>query len=180
VNANLEQVWAAFEASEVAPGITGASILSAGASEAAIREFEQTIGSHLPHEIFESYLRHDGQRENIGYFAFPGGRFLSLRQSVAERAERLRVASELFGPQSNSGPVRPNIVVGPAQRDLWRPRWVPIVKRNKEPICVDLEPAPGGHIGQLVEVDWEGGSIQVIAPSFTEFLSECVERGTDA
>ena len=173
MRAELERLWRSVERTTIVPGVTAASILAEGATAERLRMFEESIGITLPTEIRESYARHNGQREGAGYYAFSGANFLSLDEVVRERQRRMTAALSIFGPLTSAARLRPSRVEGPAQRELWIDEWIPVLKRNKEPICADLRPAPGGSIGQLVEVDWEGGNIRVIASSFTEFLRGC-------
>ena len=173
VDAKLEQLWLKVEALEIAPGVSGAEILAEGANAASIRDFEASIGLALPPEIHDSFLRHNGQRGNTGYYAFSGANFLSLRESIEERARRIAAAESIFGPMSGVERRRPENIEGPVQREYWMEGWIPILKRNKEPICVDLRPPPGGRVGQLIEVDWEGGTVRVVANSIATFLNDC-------
>jgi cell wall assembly regulator SMI1 len=54
--------------------------------------------------------------------------------------------------------------------------WIPVAANNGIPICLDLNPAPGGKLGQVIYVDWEDGTVKVIASSFLEFLENGLKK----
>ena len=59
--------------------------------------------------------------------------------------------------------------------------WIPISDNSGgEHLCVDLDPAEGGTVGQLFSYWHEYGAWRIVAPSFTVFLERLLkhlERG---
>jgi cell wall assembly regulator SMI1 len=53
----------------------------------------------------------------------------------------------------------------------WSELWIPFFRRNKEPACIDLDPAPGVEAGQIIEIDWEGRCNRVLTPNLDAFLA---------
>lgn len=171
MEAGLLSLWEALESSLIAPGLRGADLLNPGAGQAGIRAFEAAVGVSLPQAVFDSYLRHDGMPAEKGYYCFWDGNFLSLQQSLAERQSRIQAATIYESPA-------PDIVgqSGAIQPVAWHPLWIPVLKKNKEPVCLDFAPGPAGQAGQVIEVDAEGCEIKLLAPSYLVFLQKLVAR----
>jgi cell wall assembly regulator SMI1 len=75
------------------------------------------------------------------------------------------VASGAFG-EAESSPR------GPIKKDWWNPKWIPFTHSGSgDHDCVDLDPAPGGHVGQIIEYSHEVGAMRVAAESFVDWLT---------
>ncbi len=64
---------------------------------------------------------------------------------------------------------------GPIKAEWWNPRWVPLTSNGGgDHHCLDLDPAEGGQVGQIMEFwhDWEVRTR--IAPSFTAWFEAFV------
>jgi cell wall assembly regulator SMI1 len=61
---------------------------------------------------------------------------------------------------------------GPVRARWWNPAWIPITLIGGATFhhCVDMDPAPGGTVGQIIEIGKEPERI-VIAPSLAEFVA---------
>ncbi len=62
--------------------------------------------------------------------------------------------------------------------ERFHPRWIPIALNNELPICLDLAPEPGGHYGQIIMVDWEDGTITLLANGFEHWLTMGLDKMT--
>jgi cell wall assembly regulator SMI1 len=61
---------------------------------------------------------------------------------------------------------------GPIKPLHWNLRWLPLTTNGGgDHYCADLDPAPGGTVGQIIWFDHEDGPVQVIAKGFAEWLS---------
>jgi cell wall assembly regulator SMI1 len=64
------------------------------------------------------------------------------------------------------------VAVGPV-RALWTsPAWIPIVLIGGETrhLCLDLDPAPGGAVGQIIHATPKWEDRRVVAPGIDELL----------
>ncbi len=172
----LNLIWESIESWPVTPTQKGLSILNSGASPSDIEAFVKEIGFELPKDVEDSFLRHDGMPKENGYYCFWDGNFLSIKQSLDERSEKIRNSQEIFGEPGSSDYYPPELVTGPVKAIKWSHSWIPVLKKNKEPVCIDFDPDKGGLIGQVIEVDWEGSEVKVIASSYREFLKMVVEN----
>ena len=61
---------------------------------------------------------------------------------------------------------------GPIQPVWWHQHWIPFGRDLAgNHCCLDLIPAPGGTVGQVIDRDHEAGPARVLASSFLEVLS---------
>jgi molybdopterin molybdotransferase len=120
--------------------------LPRGASESAIAQLESLIGVELPPMVRELYRRHDGIPDCL----------FSLRE-VGEGWEVLRE----YGSQSPLGDVQIQADSG-VKAFWWTPLWIPVGGWDGDYVCLDLDPAPGGVVGQVVKVyhDYEARPCQ--------------------
>jgi cell wall assembly regulator SMI1 len=137
----------------------------AGAAPESIAALEAELGVALP-EDYRTFLRlHDGQSS--------GGPMVwtcslhPVSAIVEAWREQLGLAEE-FGDNFDPSEVAPG--VRPVQ---FSPKWIPIgtSARGRDILSLDLDPAEGGAIGQVILTAVDSDAHQVIAPSFTELLS---------
>jgi cell wall assembly regulator SMI1 len=141
-------------------------------TEAAVRAAEAEMGLELPPDVRSSYLLHDGS-------GHPGARVYLCEMSyvlplsrahhsvVARRARLLELAAHMgdFGGWPN----------GPIQADWWNPRWVPLADDEQGTfIGVDLDPPPGGRVGQVIEHQ-KTAATRVLAESWGAWLGACAD-----
>jgi cell wall assembly regulator SMI1 len=145
----------------------GALTLSPGASEDEIQLLERLLGVNLPADIRESYAIHDGNRYLQSFF--PDGGALQSIDRIAQAWLVLadRVSKGLVVYAENVFPE------GPIKKTWWNLRWIPIMETGAGDYgCVDLEPANGGHLGQVISFVDEVGPLRVLASSWQEYLSQ--------
>jgi cell wall assembly regulator SMI1 len=143
-----------------APPLSAA--LAPGASPDGIRRAEAALHVQLPDDVRSSYAIHNGSGF-CGLFPFP---LLSLPRVVQEWTNwRGLLLQGVFG-DAESTPQ------GPIKTDWWNMRWIPFTHDgggNHQ--CLDLDPAPGGDMGQVINFDHEVGATEVLATSFRAYLA---------
>ncbi|MGI4789408.1 MAG: SMI1/KNR4 family protein [Janthinobacterium lividum] len=159
---------------ENAPEI--AKSLRPGASNEKIRATERTLGLSFPDDFCDSYRCHDGQETNAfgvtvcGGFV-EGGDFLSLT-SITDHWQGWKGvldAGTFEGIQSYPGPG--------VRSDWWNPRWIPITHDGGgNHFCLDLDPAPGGKMGQIITMWHDEGERVVVADSFRDWLTRLADE----
>jgi cell wall assembly regulator SMI1 len=137
------------------------------ATEAAIAKAEKDLGVTLP-EDYKAFLRiHNGQDEFAPWVGI--GALLPV--------EKLKVATEhIFGEDT---PVPDSATVGDGVRRVeYSKGWIPITAsaRGRENQCIDLDPAPGGTKGQIVEYVADDWSRPLLATSFADLLAKFFEK----
>jgi len=148
-------------------------MLRPGASEREIEEAEVALGVTIPEDFKASCRIHDG-----GYMIdlVTEMTIFSLKDIVA--AWQMFQELNEVGTWSDAG--IPYYFVedgkgwqtGPIQPVWWHQRWIPFGRdRAGNHCCLDLTPAPGGSVGQVIDRDHEAGPSRVLAASFLEVLT---------
>lgn len=165
----IDEFWRAVEAWDARHPLAQESLLEEPANDAQFVLMKSMLPVAIPANLLALLRQHNGAGK--GWYCFSDGNFLSASEISSLYTEAIRLDKEIFANQ----PVDHIEAVGPVQVDFsWRAGWVPFLKRNKEPVCIDLEPATGGNIGQIIEVDREGGKCSVLAPSLEDYLKSIV------
>ncbi|MFN9812147.1 MAG: SMI1/KNR4 family protein [Deltaproteobacteria bacterium] len=159
-SAPLEQAWErlrrVFE--RVAPELL-ASVRPPAIVE-DVEAIESYLGRNLPEEFRAWISMHDGTSAEI----HPRGRLMTLAQLIATKRFL----------DSDLGSVANDI----AEADLavracwWHPAWVPITEPGTgDYFCLDLDPGPGGLVGQVIEYRHDHPERLLIAPSLSEWFN---------
>lgn len=127
--------------------------LAHGATPAQLDSFESSIGATLPKDVRESYLRHDGSA-GVGVLAFVGeDEWVGLDQSL----KHWRFFQSIKADLEEAGWL--NTPKGPMKEVHMSPGWIPVSDNaGGDHLCIDLDPAKGGRIGQLFSYWHEYGA----------------------
>lgn len=129
------------------------------ASHSAIKRAEEQFGRALPEDYKRFLALHNGQNEFAPFVGL--GALLPIEEASAE---------EIYGEDT---PVDPDDVDAGIRAVDYSPGWFPISKsqRNRDYLCIDLDPAEGGQSGQIIEyiVDFEDR--ELYAASFADLMS---------
>lgn len=150
-------------------------MLRPGASEGEIQQAEVAMDLTLPEDFKASCRIHDG-----GYVLdlVTEMTMLSLEEMVAEW--QMFQELEEVGTWSDAAPpyyfteriIHAGWQTGPIRPTWWHQRWIPIGRdRAGNNCCLDLVPAPGGSVGQVIDRDHEAGPSRVLATRFLDILS---------
>lgn len=133
------------------------------ASNRNINHLEDTIGIRLPAELESSYKIHDG---SWALRMFPRGNLMGV-QAIEQEWLKWREVSD-SGVFADWG-AEPE---GPIKPVHWSLRWLPLTDCGSgNHFCADLDPAPGGHVGQIIWFDRVDGPVRVVASGFAEWLA---------
>ena len=143
--------------------------LNPGATAEAIRALEAALRvGPLPGDFVQSWLLHDGQHWKTGLPLIAGwlGSYSLLSSDRID--SRHSSASVLLSGEFATLRGRPR---GPVRPDWWNPRWVPVAGNGcGDLICLDLDPPPGGAVGQVIEFLHAAEDRTVLAPSLGAWL----------
>lgn len=157
-------------------------VLNEPASEKEITAYEKELGITLPSPLVRLWALHDGQKltatDQCLFDYFP---FYSIKRSRKERKDLRTLAIELgtenesddFVAWAKSARAKIITVRGPVKARAYNKLWIPLGSFGGTVFrFIDMDPAPGGHLGQVIEHSLEGLSWRVLAPSFTSFLKQ--------
>ena len=147
-------------------------VLADGASADEIKELETALGARLPDDVRESLALHNGAA-NEGYLLYHGellscSRILEIWQMYQGMQQR-----EGFGLGDD---YQTDALQGPIRPVYWDGLRIPLTDNSGDAAMLDLQPADGGHAGQIIEFDGEVGPKAVLATSFSVWLEQLADE----
>jgi cell wall assembly regulator SMI1 len=143
-------------------------------TEESLAETETLLGRKLPSDYVAFLREHDGQRfvpgqkPGVGTLASIFQSFEILAASYARGEWRsMRAWGDGPGNIQSTGPVRPLYA-----HDAWWPFTV--IYGSSYHHCIDLDPSPGGDLGQIIVVSMKDDRRAVVAASFADFIDRLV------
>lgn len=140
------------------------SYFGEGASEADIQAAEAATGSKFPADLRHLLSRLAGSNSQ---FALPGWELFEPARiadewGVWEDLRRTQFVPEGYDCEPN-GPIKGD--------EWWRLGWIPFCgDGGGNHLCVDLDPAEGGALGQVISMWHDMANRDLIAPSLTDFI----------
>ncbi|HEY9761422.1 MAG TPA: SMI1/KNR4 family protein [Trichocoleus sp.] len=162
----MQTIWARIDAWLMAnaPGVL--KTLQPGASDAQIEAFEKVLGVQLPEDVKASFRIHNGQSDHE-YGLMDGRELLSLDRIQDEwLVWKDLLDSHMF--EDIEGDPEPGI-----RSDWWNAAWIPLTHDgggNHD--CLDLAPAQGGTVGQIISMWHDEAERERLAPSFRAWLTQ--------
>lgn len=182
---DIETLWRRIDAAlgKHAPAVL--ETLSGPASGKQLAALEKELGQPLPDDLRRTWAVHDGQDDEIEeHLLFADFPFYGVARARAARKEGRVVAKMLGVDKQTDDLVAWHALVadgigsidGPVKARDHHDAWLPIGACNGDVFrYLDLDPAPGGTVGQVIEVDPESVSWRVLAPSFGDLLARYAE-----
>jgi cell wall assembly regulator SMI1 len=143
------------------------------ATDAQLARLAKLVPARLPRDFKQSLKVHDGLRDSylgrvrlFDYYAL-----LPVAAIIAEYKGLCRLQAErgFVGNPCGGDP-------GIRSDTRWRPGWVPVLDEDGDKLVLDLDPAPGGSVGQVFAWPNTGSTpLRVLAPSFGAWLSGLAE-----
>jgi|GEM_PF-512618 len=170
--ADIPSVWKRLEKAvkAVAPEVHRS--LLKGAPDANILALEKHLKVELPDELKESYRIHNGQKHGEDGL-IPASMMedeyvlLSLDELKTEWSNWKKLTDDGEFKNSESTPDTG------IRNDWWNPGWIPFAwDGGGNSLCVDLAPAKGGTVGQVILMDHESSDRPKIAASLAAFLED--------
>ena len=148
--------------------------LNPPATKKQLDAFEELIGHRLPDDFRQLYRLADGQKPGTAPLFPEGYDFLSLEvisqewAAMKEIYENKRFFWESDTPQ------------GVVKNRSWHTAWIPFAQAiTGDYYCIDLDPAPGGQIGQVIEFSHEDTVTPHLGFSLNDYLGHYEHRLRD-
>jgi len=136
------------------------------ATDEQIREAQEALSVVFPPEMLEVYRCHDGQS---GISAPLTGTWKLLR--LATVVKQWQIQQQLMADESFAS--TPAIASGPVKPVWWNVRWIPVASNGSGDLqCVDLDPAEGGRVGQVVVCWHDREARECVAGHLIEWLDQ--------
>ena len=163
VTASVTSSWRRIDAWLAANAPMLAPKMREGATPKAIAEAERVLDVELPDAVRASYLIHDGS----GIMSlFPSGDYVTLEEMLFQHKmwkEMDEEYREWMGIEGHP--------TGPIQKVHYHLKWVPLMQNSGDGTLIDLAPAKGGKVGQLIDFGHEEGPEGVAATGLAEYLA---------
>ncbi|MGP1383327.1 MAG: SMI1/KNR4 family protein [Thainema sp.] len=133
-------------------------------------ELENLLSIQFPEDVKASYHVHNGQ-STYRYGLINGREFLSL--------ERIRNEWQVWKELLDSGEFQIHDPTQESNPDpgirhvWWSDKWIPLTHDGAgNHDCLDLNPADGGKVGQIITMWHDDDERKLIAPSFRDWLKQ--------
>lgn len=147
--------------------------LNPPASDFDIQTLEQKLGIKLPMDFIDFLKVHNGQRGDAEWL-FSGSEFLSSQRILDEWTiwKNLLDSGDFDRAKSEPG--------NGVQSMWWNPKWIPFTYNGAgDHLCLDLDPATGGHVGQVITLWHDDGARKKKADNFVQWFAEFINRTVD-
>src|SRR5262245_37856549 len=143
------------------------------ASDIRLARLTKAIPARLPRDFVQSLKVHDGLNNSylglvrlFDYYALmPVSAIIAEYRTICE----LEAQDPIGGSQAGADAAIRNDA-------RFRPGWVPFMDADGDKLVLDLDPAPGGRVGQVFEWSNTGSTPhRLLAPSFGEWLAGLAE-----
>jgi cell wall assembly regulator SMI1 len=144
------------------------------ATDTQVARLAKLLPAKLPRDFVLSLKTHDGLRDSYlglnrlfdNYALLPASAIIAEYRMLC----RLQAMAESGGSPTGAD-------AGIRNDAHWRPGWVPILDADgASRVVLDLDPAPDGTVGQVIEWYFGGGlPLRLLAPSFGQWLAGLAE-----
>jgi cell wall assembly regulator SMI1 len=152
------------------------SLLHPGATRNDIASLELIIGKELPADFVQFYLICNGQNEEKGLQGLiDSEELLSIGNIIYQsRLWKELLDSRVFEDENGPFTSEPDRGI---KNDWWNPLWIPFTHDGSgNHICIDLDPAPGGHVGQVIRMWHDSAGRELYAGSFSDYMGNYITR----
>lgn len=164
----MNDLWKPFESWLAIHWPEGLASLNPPATDDEIAALEQALGVRLPQDYVDCLRVHNGQSDGAGGL-FDNSEFLSTTAVLDQWAvwKDLLASGEFEGITSE-----PQAGI---RDDWWNARWIPFTHNGGgDHYCLDLAPAEGGQLGQVITMWHDAGDREIEAASFGAWLARYV------
>jgi cell wall assembly regulator SMI1 len=166
----MRKQWGKLEAWLKANNSALLADLNPPISDGDLQALEQQLAVKLPEDFVECLKVHNGQKGRAEWL-FAGSEFLSSKRILDEWL----IWKDLFdGGDFDGAEAEPGAGIQPA---WWSPKWIPFTYNGAgDHLCLDLDPASGGQVGQVITLWHDDGVRKKKADSFAQWFAEFVDK----
>jgi cell wall assembly regulator SMI1 len=170
------EFWDAYEAAMNQEDPANPKTLPKGASARVIADAEKAMAVKLPPAVKQFYKRHDRSATFCIEPWINGGGpqyFMAIKDMVRTWKLMCKIGADMERTEPDYGFGKQE---GPIKRNYWNCRWIPFAENQcGDNIYIDLDPADGGNIGQVVDWWHETALSKLISPGFAPWLAETAD-----
>ncbi|MCU0546814.1 MAG: SMI1/KNR4 family protein [Oscillatoriaceae cyanobacterium Prado104] len=170
-----QEIWTKIETWLIANAPQILEVLQPGASDDRISELEELLSIQLPEDVKSSYRIHNGQF-TYNYGLIYGREFLSLAR-IKDEWECWKELLDSGTFETEDGEDIGSEAAPGICNVWWSPKWIPLTYDGAgDRDCLDLNPAVGGTVGQIVTMWHDDSERKIVAPSFRVWLQQYADR----
>ncbi len=146
-----------------------------------LNELEKTIGCELPEDVKRFYKLVNGDNPNQA----SSGIFPSIDDldhmaygplAISQLQREWEIQKELLEGGDFEG-CEPEEVDSGIRNESWNTRWIPFAGNGGGDLyCIDMVPAEGGTVGQIISHNHETFDHKLLARSFGDYFENLAER----
>ena len=143
------------------------------ATDAQVARLAKLVPVKLPRDFVQSLKTHDGLRDSyLGQNRLFDYNALLPVSAIISEYRMMCSHQEQFGGSGGQAGNDPGV----RNDTRWRAGWVPVLDADGDKLVLDLDPAPGGSVGQVFAWSNTGSTrLEVLAPTFGEWLAGLAE-----
>jgi cell wall assembly regulator SMI1 len=164
-DAIIPDLWRRIEGALQAHVPETAKTLAPPATEPEIADLERAIHLNLPRDLRTSLAIHNGQIDPTRCHAFAREGILLDTRKIADRWTMITEIEETEGVRR-----------APGQGPWWKRSCIPFTDAEGNMLCVDMDPALGNRIGELVCHVHDGEIERGLGACFGDWLASLAER----
>ncbi|HSS64977.1 MAG TPA: SMI1/KNR4 family protein [Gammaproteobacteria bacterium] len=181
VKKNIERIlsWASKNAPQTVAN------LNKPATKSDLDAIESEFGRPVPDGFIELWNSFDGDGLGTWLAIFGNGnQMLSCKELLEHYRLDQEIGKSLYDPAMHKvafwkSRIADHVIFvkGPVKPLMLHSKWLPFTSMNGDVIrYFDFDPAPGGAVGQVIQVDPEGCSYEVLADSLGAFLADYADQ----
>lgn len=159
----MQEFWQKIESWLTENYPKGLKKLNKGASDALLQKTEKRLSVTFLEDLREFYKIHNGTKEDLG--------LLDGLLSLEEIQEQWEIWKDLTDEGTfDEYKSEPQMGI---RDDWWNPGWIPITHDGGgNHICLDMNPADGGRVGQMITMWHDSSERELVADSFRQWVEE--------
>jgi cell wall assembly regulator SMI1 len=146
--------------------------LAPGCSQASLAEFESLVGRTFPESLLDLYKTHDGQAGDVNTGPFYGLTFLSVAQARTHWESWKQIVDEYSPEEMKEASAFSKSARPGAVKEVYANKyWIPFAHDyGGNYLGIDLDPAPHGTPGQVINFGRDEDERFVVASSMATFI----------
>lgn len=141
--------------------------LNRPATDAELAAAEKAFNLTMPDEWRELYRIHNGMnRDSNPGSLFYGMNFLTLERAISEYGLNDKPGAKPLPVTAGDTGIR--------TEDMYNSKWIAVAHVGRTLVHVDMDPAPAGHVGQVIFTDHDFDVVILLAQSVGQMLWQFV------
>lgn len=167
--AEIDATWLRIERWLAQSAPEAKDCLAAGLTPEQLADLERELGAELPDQVRAWFSRCGGQAQHQSLLP----RWELSRPDDVVSTWRMHASLKEDGLFDDEADIQ---ATGAVRAEWWNAGWIPVATDAAgNLLCIDLAPAAGGCVGQVIEWMHDWPERRVLAPSLCKFLAQIAD-----